>query len=83
MIGAGRGCGLSDHLSLAYDEPGDLQSRTLEFLADGLAQGRRVCYAANRDAAVLWDDTTGAVVEPIGLEQAYAAMTTEQVEPSA
>ncbi|MGH3900975.1 MAG: MEDS domain-containing protein [Pseudonocardiaceae bacterium] len=83
---------------MVYDDPGEFKSRVLEFLADGLAQGHRVCYAANRDTAVLWDDVrdldetkrsrrpgavqvqslndaTGAVVEPIGLVQAYAAAT--------
>lgn len=97
MIGAAQGCSPHDHRCLAYDDPGEFQSRVLEFLADGLAQGRRVCYAANRDTAALWDDlrdleeitrfrpgavrvqslddAAGAVVEPVGLVQAYAAET--------
>ncbi|MGH3802700.1 MAG: MEDS domain-containing protein [Pseudonocardiaceae bacterium] len=83
---------------MAYDDPGEFQSLVLEFLADGLAQGQRVCYAANRDTAALWDDlqdlgetkrsrrpgavqvqslddATGAVVQPVGLVQTYAAAT--------
>ena len=56
VIGTARGRGPNDHLCLAYDDRGEFQSRVLEFLAGGLAQGRRVCYAANRNTAALWDD---------------------------
>ncbi|MGH4009125.1 MAG: MEDS domain-containing protein [Pseudonocardiaceae bacterium] len=56
MIGTTRGCDPHDHLCLAYADPGEFHSQLLEFLADGLALGRRVCYAAYRDTAALWGD---------------------------
>ena len=51
-----RGFGPHDHLCWACDEPREFQSRALEFLADGLTQGQRVLYLADRDTAALRDE---------------------------
>ncbi len=77
-----------DHLCLAYDDPGEFQSRVLEFLADAAYCDTAALWAdlrdldetnrAHRPDAVQvqsFDDATGAVVEPVGLVQAYAAAT--------
>ena len=46
-----QGFGYHDHLCWVYDEPGEWYSPVMEFLADGLAQGQRVCYVTSRDTA--------------------------------
>jgi hypothetical protein len=51
-----RGLGLHDHVCWAYDEQAELRDRSLEFLADGLALGERVCYVASGPAQALLDD---------------------------
>jgi anti-anti-sigma regulatory factor len=51
-----RGFGPSDHLCWAYEDPPDFQNRVLEFLADGLSLGQRVCYVAAGDVQKLRDD---------------------------
>ncbi|MGH3996936.1 MAG: MEDS domain-containing protein, partial [Pseudonocardiaceae bacterium] len=112
VIEAVRGLGAHDHVCWAYDGHGEFRSRAVEFLADGLAQGQRLCYVASGDEAALWDDLwgddhrgndlwglgrwdearrsgaiqvqsleatyrRGAVIEPVGQMQAYAAATEE------
>lgn len=51
-----RGFGPHDHLCWDYDEPGELRSRVLEFLGDGLAQGQRVHYYVADNTTPMWDD---------------------------
>lgn len=46
-----KGFGYHDHLCWVYDEPGEWHSAVMEFLADGLAQGQRVCYVTIGDTA--------------------------------
>jgi anti-anti-sigma regulatory factor len=46
-----QGFGCHDHLFWLFDEPGEWDSAVVEFLADGLVQGQRVCYATSEDAA--------------------------------
>lgn len=46
-----KGFGYHDHLCWVYDEPGEWHSAVMEFLADGLAQGQRVCYVTSGDTA--------------------------------
>ncbi len=50
------GFGQHDHLCWTFDEPGEFRSRSLEFLADGLAQGYRICYIGDADTRALADD---------------------------
>jgi anti-anti-sigma regulatory factor len=51
MTDTARGFGHHDHVCWAYDEPGELHSPVMEFVADGLAQGQRVCYITSGDTA--------------------------------
>ena len=51
MTETAQGFGHHDHLCWVYDEPDELYSPVMEFLADGLAQGQRVCYATSGDTA--------------------------------
>lgn len=58
---AGRAAGLGphDHLCWAYEHGDDLHEAIVEFLADGLARGLRVAYAASWDVPRLRDDLAG------------------------
>jgi anti-anti-sigma regulatory factor len=51
-----RGFGPSDHLCWAYEDHPDFHNRLLEFLADGLSLGQRVCYMAAGDVRSLLYD---------------------------
>ncbi len=41
----------NDHLCRPFDDFAEFRARALEFLADGLALGRRACYLARGDVA--------------------------------
>lgn len=44
-----------EHLCWAYDDLAEFRSRVLEFLADGVAAGERVCYVCTGERAAPWD----------------------------
>jgi anti-anti-sigma regulatory factor len=54
-----RGFGPSDHLCWVYEDHPDFHNRLVEFLADGLSLGQRVCYMAAGDVRKLLDDLRG------------------------
>ncbi len=66
VIDATRGFGAHDHVCWAYQDRGEFRSRAIEFLADGLAQGQRLCYLASGEVSALWDDLS----DLDGLDQA-------------
>ena len=66
MTGTTRGFGFHDHLCWAFDEPGELYSPVLEFQADGLEQGQRVCYVTSGDTAQ-WSERLQDLNEHNGL----------------
>jgi hypothetical protein len=53
---AARGFGPHDHLCWSYEDVGDLRPRVVEFLAEGLGSGQRVCYTASGPAEKLLAD---------------------------
>lgn len=90
MTETARGFGSHDHLCWVYDEPAELHSPVMEFLADGLAQGQRVCYATSGDTAQ-WSEHLRYLDEPNGACRNGAAQvlrlgelypTRELVEPA-
>jgi anti-anti-sigma regulatory factor len=87
ITGAGPGFGQHDHWCWAYDQPGEFRAAVGEFLAEGLAQGLRVCYLAEGDKASLRDDlrdldqTTRDAVQVLSLGDWYPTGTL--VEPAA
>lgn len=54
-----RGFGLHDHVFWAYEDPENLRVGVRDFLAEGLAQGQRVCYVASGDPETLAEDLAG------------------------
>lgn len=54
-----RGFGPSDHLCWVYEDHPEFHNRMLEFLADGLSLGQRVCYTAAGEVQGLLDDLRG------------------------
>lgn len=50
------GLGVHDHICWPYTDPSDFRARALEFLADGLRQGLKVCYVGPGAEARLWAD---------------------------
>jgi hypothetical protein len=64
VIAETSGFGPHDHLCWAFDDPGELRSRAVEFLAEGLAQGRRVSYFSGNEPRDYRSDL--AVIDGIG-----------------
>lgn len=52
------GLGAHHHVCWAYDDVDDRRRRVVEFLADGLDQGQRVCYVGDDPVDVLVEDLT-------------------------
>ncbi|MGM1057671.1 MEDS domain-containing protein [Saccharothrix sp. Mg75] len=48
-----RGLGAHDHVCWRYDDPRDFHGHVREFLAEGMAEGQRVCYVGTGDVADL------------------------------
>jgi hypothetical protein len=59
VIDRARGFGLHDHVFWAYEDPENLRVGVRDFLAEGLAQGQRVCYVASGDPETLAEDLAG------------------------
>jgi anti-anti-sigma regulatory factor len=84
-----QGFGTHDHLCWVYDEPSELYAPVMDFLADGLAQGQRVCYVASGDT-VQWSEYLRDLDKPNGARRKGAAQvlrlrevyTDEVVEPA-
>lgn len=59
VIDRARGFGVHDHVFWAYEDPENLRVGVRDFLAEGLAQGQRVCYVASGDPETLAEDLAG------------------------
>jgi hypothetical protein len=58
-VAAASGLGRHDHVCWAYGPDDDLRQSVVTFLADGVAAGQRVAYAAAVDEAALYDVVRG------------------------
>jgi anti-anti-sigma regulatory factor len=74
-----RGFGYHDHLCWVYNEPGEFHPPVMEFLADGLAQGQRVCYITSGDTEQ-WSQRLQDLDEHNGLRQKDATQILRQDE---
>lgn len=89
VVDSARGFGPHDHVCWSFDDPAEFVARSVEFLAEGLELGQRVCYVAPKPVEELIADLSGlpdveralriGSLQVMSLDERYR--TDEAVEP--
>ncbi|PRY38777.1 MEDS domain-containing protein [Umezawaea tangerina] len=90
VVDSARGLGPHDHVCWSYDDPAEFVARSVEFLAEGLELGQRVCYVGAGSVEGLIGDLAGlpgggealrdGSLQVMSLDERYR--TTEAVVPA-
>ncbi|MET1073690.1 MAG: MEDS domain-containing protein [Umezawaea sp.] len=59
VVDSARGLGPHDHVCWSYDDPAEFVAHSVEFLAEGLELGQRVCYVGAGTVEALIADLSG------------------------